>query len=151
VRVVFWTNEENGTRGAAAYRDAHASEIAKHILAIESDGGTFSPTGFRVNGSDATLAVARSVGSLLTRIGAGVIEREDGGLEADIAPLVALGVPGMGLAVDATRYFWYHHSEADTFDKLDASEFARCVAAMAVMAYVIAEMPEPLPRAAPAP
>lgn len=57
----------------------------------------------------------------------------------------------MGLTVDGTRYFWYHHSEADTFDKLDAAEVARCVAAMAVMAYVVADMPEPLPRGTPTP
>jgi carboxypeptidase Q len=151
VRVVMWTNEENGLRGATAYRDAHASEMAKHILAIESDGGTFSPLGFGVKASDAAFAVARSVGPLLARIGAGTIEREQSSPGADIGPLVALGVPGMGLNVDPTRYFWYHHSEADTFDILDADEFARCVAAMAVMAYVIAEMPDSLPRSAPAP
>jgi carboxypeptidase Q len=146
VRVVLWTNEENGGRGATAYRDAHMNELAKHVLAIESDNGTFSPIGFNVSGSDATLATAQSIGPLLARIGAGRIEQEREGPEADIAPLVALGVPGMGLKVDRTRYFWYHHSEADTFDKLDAAEVARCVAAMAVMAYVVAEMPAPLPR-----
>ena len=151
VRIVHWTNEENGGRGSAAYRDANLGELAKHILAIESDNGTFSPIGFRVSGSAATVAVAQGIGPLLTRIGAGLIEAERNGPEADIAPLVRLGVPGMGLTVDGTRYFWYHHSEADTFDKLDAAEVARCVAAMAVMAYVVAEMPEPLPRGAPTP
>lgn len=146
VRVVLWTNEENGARGAAAYRDAHMNEIDKHVLAIESDNGTFAPVGFRVTGSGATLAVAQSIEPLLARIGAGLIEPEKEGPETDIAPLVALGVPGMGLTVERTRYFWYHHSEADTFDKLNASEVSRCVAAMAVMAYVVAEMPNPLPR-----
>ena len=150
VRVVMWTNEENGLRGATAYRDAHAAEMAKHILAIESDGGTFSPLGFGVKGSDATFAVARSIAPLLARIRAGLMEREQGSPGADISPLVALGIPGMGLNVDPTRYFWYHHSEADTYDILDAEEFARCVAAMAVMAYLVAELPFPLPRGAPA-
>ena len=117
---------------------------------MESDNGTFSPIGFRVSGSDATLAVAQSIGPLLTRIGADLIEPEREGPEADIAPLVALGVPGMGLTVDRTRYFWYHHSEADTFDKLDAAEVSRCVAAMAGVAYVAAEMPVPIPRRTPA-
>jgi carboxypeptidase Q len=56
------------------------------------------------------------------------------------------GVPGMGLNVDGTRYFWYHHSDADTIDKLDPREMGLCVAALAVMAYVVAEMPETLPR-----
>jgi carboxypeptidase Q len=66
--------------------------------------------------------------------------------EADIGPLVEEGVPGIGLQVDGTRYFWYHHSEGDTLDKLDPAEVARCVAAMAVLAYVIADLPERLPR-----
>jgi carboxypeptidase Q len=61
---------------------------------------------------------------------------------------MALGVPGMGLQVDGTRYFWYHHTDADTIDKLDPAEVARCVAALAVMAFIVADLPEPLPRAA---
>jgi carboxypeptidase Q len=60
---------------------------------------------------------------------------------------MALGVPGMGLTVDGSRYFWYHHTDADTVDKLDPRDMALCVAAMAVMAYVIADLAEPLPRA----
>ena len=58
---------------------------------------------------------------------------------------MALGVPGMGLNVDGTKYFWYHHTDSDTVDKLDPREVALCVAAMAVMAYVVADMPERLP------
>jgi carboxypeptidase Q len=57
-------------------------------------------------------------------------------------------VPGAGLEVDGTRYFWYHHTNADTPDKLDPRDVARCVAVMAVYAYVLAEMPERLPRSA---
>jgi carboxypeptidase Q len=59
---------------------------------------------------------------------------------------MSTGVPGMGLNVDGTRYFWYHHSEADTLDKLNPEDVALCVATMAVMAYVVADMPETLPR-----
>ena len=69
-----------------------------------------------------------------------------GGGGADIGPLMQEGVPGMGLNVDGTRYFWYHHTEADTIDKLDPREVALSVATMAVMAYVVADMPERLPR-----
>jgi carboxypeptidase Q len=68
-----------------------------------------------------------------------------GGGGADIGPIMALGVPGMGLEVDGTRYFWYHHTAADTPDKLDPRDMARSVAAIAVMAYVAAEMPERIP------
>lgn len=144
IRVVGWTNEENGTRGGNAYRDAHHSELDKHVLAIESDDGTFAPQGFGFTGSDAAFDIVRQAGTLLERIGAGNITRGGGG--ADIGPIMQRGVPGMGLVVDGTRYFWYHHTEADTVDKLDPHEMALCVATMAVMAYVIADMPERLPR-----
>jgi carboxypeptidase Q len=148
LRVVLWTNEENGGKGALAYRDAHLAELSRHVLAIESDNGTFSPNGFRFSGSDAGLARVQAVGNLLSRIHAGSITREMQSPEADIEPLVDLGVPGMGLDVDRTRYFWYHHSDGDTLDKLDPAELGRCVAAMAVMAYVIADTPETLARTA---
>ncbi len=69
-----------------------------------------------------------------------------GGGGADIGPIMAEGVPGAGLVVDGTEYFWYHHTAADTLDKLDPHEVQRCVAAMAILAYVVAEMPERLPR-----
>lgn len=144
VRVVLWTNEENGLRGANAYRDRHRSELSKHVLAMESDAGVFDPLGFGFTGSDEALAIVRQVGALLERIDAGEITRGGGG--ADIGPLMREGVPGMGLRVDGERYFWYHHSEADTIDKLDPREMARCVAAMAVMAYVVAELPQRLSR-----
>ena len=147
IRVVLWTNEENGLRGGTAYRDAHAAELSKHMLAMESDGGVFAPEGFSVDGSDEAVAIVRGLAPLLEPIGATSIRA--GGAGADVGPLTAAGVPGLGLQVDGTRYFWYHHSEADTVDKLDPREMAQCVAAMAVMAYVVADMPETLPRRAP--
>jgi carboxypeptidase Q len=149
VRVVLWTNEENGGRGALTYRDTHGTELAKHVLAIESDNGTFAPYGFRFSGSDAALARVQQVGALLQPIGAGKVTREYESPEADIAPLVERGVPGMGLDVERSRYFWFHHSEGDTLDKVDPAELARCVAALAVMAYVVADLAEPLPRGTP--
>jgi carboxypeptidase Q len=148
VRVVLWTNEENGGRGALAYRDAHADQLEKHVLAMESDNGAFTPHGFRFSGSDSAFATAQQVGALLKPIAAGNVSRETDSPEADITPLVERGVPGVGLDVDVTRYFWFHHSDGDTLDKLNPAEVARCVAAMAVMAYVVADLPAPLPRTA---
>ncbi len=145
IRVVGWTNEENGGRGGQAYRDAHRAEVDKHVLAIESDGGVFKPQGFSFTGSDAAVDMLKQIALLLDRIDAGAIVKGGGG--ADIGPIMALGVPGLGLNVDGTKYFWYHHTDADTIDKLDPNDMARCVAAMAVMAYVAADMPETLPRA----
>ncbi len=143
IRVVGWTNEENGMRGARSYRDARGEDVAKHVLAIESDGGVFEPRGFSFSGSDSAVAILRRVATLLEPIGADNITTPGGG--ADIAPLMERGVPGMGLVTAGERYFWYHHSPGDTLDKLDPAEMARCVAAMAVMAYVAADMPDRLP------
>jgi carboxypeptidase Q len=148
VRVVLWTNEENGLRGGNAYRDQHRAEMEKHVFAIESDLGVLEPRGFSFGGADAAYErVARELMPLLAGMRADTLTKDGGG--ADIGPIMALGVPGMELLVDPARYFWYHHTEADTIDKLDPGELARCVAAMAVAAYVTAEMREPLPRTPP--
>ncbi|MEO8294738.1 MAG: M28 family metallopeptidase [Gemmatimonadota bacterium] len=142
IRVVGWTNEENGGRGGIAYRDAHKNE--PHVAALETDGGVFRPLGYGMQGSDSALALVRSIGTLLRRIHADSIQKGGGG--ADIEPLMDGGVPGLGLNVDGTRYFWFHHSDGDTMDKLDPREMSLCVATLAVMAYVIADLPQPLPR-----
>lgn len=142
IRVVGWTNEENGSRGGQAYRVAHEKET--HQLAIESDIGVFAPRGFGFSGSSEARKVVKAIASLLDPIGAAWIGESGGG--ADIGPIMQTGVPGMGLEVDGTRYFWYHHSEADTPDKLDPAEVQLCVAAMAVMAYIAADLEQSLPR-----
>ena len=144
VRVVGWTNEENGIDGGNAYRKTHDAEVAKHVFAMESDNGVFRPYGIAAVGTDSALAMLRRIAPLLGRIEADSVSRGNG--EADIGPLLEAGVPGAGLHVDGTRYFWYHHTAADTPDKLDPRDVARCVAVFAVYAYVLAEMPELLPR-----
>jgi carboxypeptidase Q len=144
VRVVLWTNEENGLRGATSYAKRHEAALAKHTLAIESDAGVFRPTGFGFLGSGRGMEIIRGVAKLLDPIGSGSIAKGCRG--ADVLKLVRGGVPVMHLEVDPEKYFWFHHTDADTIDKLDPAEFNRCVAAMAVMAYVIADLPETLPR-----
>ena len=144
IRAVMWTNEENGLRGGEAYRDAHLNELDNHILAMESDAGVFKPSGFGFSGTDESLKILQDIGTLLYRIDSGIITKGGGG--ADIGPIMREGVPGMGLNVDGSRYFWYHHTPADTYDKVDKDEFNRCVATMALMAYVVADMEERLPR-----
>ncbi len=146
VRVVLWTNEENGVEGGRAYRDAHRPELGRHVMAMESDGGTFQPTGFAFAGSDSAAVQVRHAAGLLRTVGATAVQHVPESPDADIAPLFEEGVPAIGLQVDGTRYFWYHHTDGDTLDKLDPAEVARCVAAMAVMAYVIADLPSALPR-----
>ena len=146
VRVVLWTNEENGVEGGSGYRDAHKAELGRHVMAMESDGGVFAPTGFAFAGSDSAAALVRQAAALLGSIGATKVEKVPDSPEADIGPLVEEGVPGIGLRVEDSRYFWYHHTDGDTLDKLDPAEVARCVAALAVMAYVVADLPSGLPR-----
>jgi carboxypeptidase Q len=143
VRVVGWVNEENGGRGGQAYRDQHAAELDNHILAIESDGGVFKPVGFGFTGSDSAGVLLRQVVRLLDRVGADSLAPGGGG--ADIGPIMQRGVPGMSHNT-AGDYFWFHHSNADTVDKVDPRDMGLSVAMMAVMAYVVAEMPDRLPR-----
>ncbi|MGE5360314.1 MAG: M20/M25/M40 family metallo-hydrolase, partial [Bacteroidales bacterium] len=145
IRVVMFVNEENGTRGGMAYRDRHAAELANHLLMLESDSGVFRPLGFGFTGSDRARALLQQVATLLAPIGADRIGPGGGGV--DIGPAVQAGkIPSMSLDVDGTKYFLYHHTPADTVDKLDAADMSKCVAAIAVMSYVVADMPERLPR-----
>jgi carboxypeptidase Q len=143
VRVVGWTNEENGGAGGDAYLAAHRGDVSRHVFALESDNGVFRPIGIRVAASDSAVAMLKRLAPLLARIGADSVTKGEG--EADIQPLLDAGVPGAGLHVDETRYFWYHHTNADTPDKLDPKDVARCVATMAVWGYVLAEMPGRVP------
>ena len=143
VRVVLFTNEENGLRGGLAYRDQHRAELANHVLMLESDGGVFRPRGFGFSGNDRARATVQSVATLLAGIQADAVGPSGGG--ADIGPSVqAAQMPAMALDVDGSKYFLYHHTAADTVDKLDPLDVARCAAAVAVMSYVIAELPERL-------
>jgi carboxypeptidase Q len=142
VRVVLWTNEENGLRGGFAYRDRHHQELANHVLMLESDSGILRPTGFGFSGSDAGRTRIREIASLLRGIEAGEVGPSGGG--ADIGPSVeAGGIPAMSLQVEG-NYFLYHHTPADTVDKIDPTDMSKAAAAIAVMAYVVADMPERL-------
>jgi carboxypeptidase Q len=142
VRVVLFTNEENGGRGGTAYRDAHRGELRNHVMMLESDIGVFKPLGFGLTGSDRARDTVRAIATLLRGIGADRIGPNGGG--ADIDPSVREGgIPAMSLEVEGD-YFAVHHTEADTIDKIDPIEMAKCVAAVAVMTYVIADMPHRL-------
>lgn len=139
IRVVLWTNEENGLRGGTGYRDAHRAELPQHFAAIESDNGIFNPKGFRFQGTAAGARRAARLAQLTRIAGAPMIAPGDG--EADVGPIVALGVPGFALDVDASKYFWYHHTAADMLNAVNETDLRRCIAAMAVLAYGLAEMP----------
>lgn len=145
LRVVFWTNEENGGAGGEAYRAWAGDTVRNHVAAIEMDGGAEKPIGFGLSGNgdlQAILARLREIGGLLDRVDATSVQLGGGG--ADIAPIMVDGVPGLALRTVGTHYFDWHHSRADTVDKVNLEDFRANIAAMAVMAYVLADMPVPL-------
>ena len=144
IRVVLYTNEENGLRGGNAYLDAHRSELAKHIFAIESDSGTYQPEGLGLAATAPPQVRSNllEIAKLLKGIRADGIAASGGG--ADIGPIMREGVPGASLDVEGSHYFDIHHTNSDTLDKIDPRDLQLCVATMAVFAYTIADIPEPL-------
>jgi carboxypeptidase Q len=140
IRAVLFTNEENGLRGAFAYAEAHPDAVTTHVMAMEADSGGFAPAGFSVEGNEHALTQMRDIATLVTPLGAGLVEA--GGSGADLIPLARAGVQGLGLRTEGSRYFDYHHTEADTLDKVNPVHLAGNVAAAATVAYVIADMPQ---------
>lgn len=137
IRAVMFMNEENGSRGGKAYA-ARTRPGEKHIAAIESDEGGFAPRGFGVSSPDSTVydRVARW-SYLFEPINAARIVKGGGGV--DISPLGKQGVPLIGLNPENQRYFDYHHSDSDTFDKVNERELELGAEAMAILAYVLAQ------------
>lgn len=146
LRVIAWMDEENGGGGSKAYAQAHATEMANHVAAIESDAGAGHPLGFALKMPPEALAALRPVSDVLQSIGTTIFRAEERSPGADISPIVAAGVPGIGIMQDGRHYFDYHHSAADTLDKVDPQELKENAAAMAVLGSFLALMPEPLPR-----
>jgi carboxypeptidase Q len=145
VRLVLWTNEENGTRGAAAYAEKYASSAMNHVFALEADSGVFEPARFGFSGSLAARNVIREITSLLAPLN--LAETISGGGGADIDPIAQAGrAPTMAYMGDPTRYFTIHHTPADTVERIAPEEVAKGAAAIAVVTYVIAEMPDRLPK-----
>lgn len=139
VRVVLWTNEENGMRGGNAYRDQHLADLKNHVMMLESDGGVFDPAGFGFSGPDGARRTVTSIASLLAGLGANRIEASGGG--ADIGPSVDAGkIPSMSHLVGG-NYFLIHHTPADTVDRITPKQMADNAAAIAVMTYAVADLP----------
>jgi carboxypeptidase Q len=144
VRVVLFTNEENGLRGGNGYRDAHQAELANHVLLLESDGGVFDPAGFGFTGPDSARATVTAIASLVANLGAGQILPSGGG--ADIGPsATAAKIPTMAHVVNG-NYFLVHHTEADTLAQITAKQMSDNAAAIAVMTYAVADLPWRLGR-----
>jgi hypothetical protein len=165
LRVALWTSEENSGSGGRAYREALGADVKGHVAAIEMDGGCERPTGFgftvmkpgearrREDGGprvsepedpDAAKALAsvRAIGALFAPIDAGAVTWGGGG--ADIGPLMREGVPGLSLDTVGEHYFDWHHTNADTLDKVDPTDLKKATAMLAVMGYALADAPERL-------
>jgi len=140
LRVAFWVNEENGGRGGEAYRAFVGGDIKNQVAALEMDGGAETPRGFGAGVDARSMDMLRQIGALLDPIGAGEITGGGGG--EDINPLIRDGVPGFSERAAGTHYFDWHHSEADTLDKVNPDDFRKSVAALAVFSYALADMPE---------
>jgi carboxypeptidase Q len=138
IRLVLFTNEENGTAGGDAYFEAHKHELGNHVWALESDHGAFRPRGFLVKAPHPVLAVLSRLRPLFQPVsGAEMIVSTYTGV--DIGPLVDAGVPGVGIINEGAHYFEIIHSEADTLDKVNPQDLANGVAATALMAYILAD------------
>ena len=148
IRVIAWMNEEFGNSGGLAYAAAHKEEAAKHFAAIESDLGAGHPAGINMTAPARNVPLLRPAAEILQNIGAGMLQTPQE-TETDIGPLLALGVPCFGPIQDERFYFNYHHTAADTLDKVVPRELQENAAVMAVLAYSLANLPKDLERPAP--
>ncbi|MCE1203108.1 MAG: M20/M25/M40 family metallo-hydrolase [Holophagaceae bacterium] len=144
IRVVLWTNEENGLRGGRAYRDAHRAEFKDIVAALETDSGSERIKAFSLELRNATPeAKAAALATLKTfeqvLVPFGPVDLRLGGSGADVSPMVAEGVPGIGVSHAATHYFDIHHTHADTFDKVEKDDLAHNAAALATFAFALAQ------------
>src|SRR5208282_2953733 len=146
LRVIAWMDEENGGAGSQAYTKDYSSEFPNYVAAIESDSGAAHPLGFDVKMNPHAMELLFPVLGVLQSFGTSALMPSSYAPGADIAAMSEAGVPALGLMQDGRTYFHYHHSAADTLDKVVPAELRENGAAMAVMGYALASMKNPLPR-----
>ena len=145
IRVIAWMNEENGTRGSKQYAKDHEKDWANHFAAMETDGGADHPVGIRVRAKPEVKDLMKPVAAILQESGAGALElSENAG--ADISPMEKVGVPSFAPMQDGRFYFNYHHTAADTLDKIDPKHLAETSAIVAVWAYAMSNAEQAMPR-----
>lgn len=145
IRVIAWMNEENGGAGSRAYALEQDANVGKHFAALESDLGATHPLGFSFAGKPEAVPFLAPLSSILTSQGAGLSQIQ-ANVGADIGPLTQKGVPSFAPWFDQRTYFNYHHTAADTFDKVDPKALAEVSSLMSVLAYGLANLEHPLPR-----
>ncbi|KQN77046.1 peptidase M28 [Duganella sp. Leaf61] len=146
IRVIAWMNEENGTRGGKGYFELNKEKVEQHFAAIESDNGAGRPFGFMGSVRPSMVKYFAPLQKSLDQIGAGVFDRRDVAGGADIMPLERAGVPSFQPLVDFTNYFNYHHTAADTLDKVNPLDLKRQVAVMTSLTWYLANMDENIGR-----
>src|SRR5437588_2307001 len=145
IRVIAWMNEENGTAGSKQYAKDHEKDWANHFATMETDGGAGHPIGLNIKAKPEVKAMLKPVAAILQESGAGMLSlAEHAG--ADIEPMEKAGVPAFAPIQDGRFYFNYHHTPADTLDKIVPKELAENSAVVAVFAYAMANSEQPLPR-----
>ena len=145
IRVIAWMNEENGLRGSKQYAEDHEKEISNNFAAMETDGGAGHPLGVNIKAKAEVKKMLAPVAAILQESGAGMLNLVEH-CGADIEPLEKAGVPAFSPIQDSRFYFNYHHSAADTLDKIVPKELAENSAVVAAVAYALANMEQPLPR-----
>jgi len=146
IRSIGWFNEENGSDGANLYFEKH-KDIETHVLVGESDEGNFKPINFGYTGTDEGYALFQSIVGLLHDLN--ITSSNNDGETTDNEMWCAAGYPcasleSTGDSSGDQTYFWFHHSDADTPDKLVESGLKLSAAAIAVVLYVAADIPESL-------
>src|SRR5216110_2998289 len=145
IRVIAWMNEENGLAGSKQYAKDHEKEWMNHFAAMETDGGADHPLGINIKGKPEVKKMFAPVAAILHGSGAGMLSLVEH-CGADIGPMEKAGVPAFSPIQDSRFYFNYHHTAADTLDKIVPKELAENSAVVAVLAYALANMEQPLPR-----
>jgi Zn-dependent M28 family amino/carboxypeptidase len=145
IRFIAWMNEENGGRGSAGYAEEQKGNTANHFAAIEADLGASHPLGFVFAGKPEAVPYFAPISSVLREQGAGLSQVQQN-VGADVGPLTQRGVPSFAPWFDQRTYFNYHHTAADTFDKIVPKELAENGSVVAVLAYGLANLEQPLPR-----
>src|SRR5437762_893767 len=145
IRVIAWMNEENGLAGSKQYWKDHEKEMSNHLAAMETDGGAGHPLGINIKGKPEVKKMLALVAAILQESGAGMLNFVEH-CGADIEPLEKADVPAFSPIQDSRFYFNYHHTAADTLDKIVPKELAENSAIVAVVAYALANMEQRLPR-----
>ncbi len=145
IRVIAYMNEENGLVGGRTYAAEEDANILKHFAAIESDLGASHPLGFNFAGKPEAIPFLAPLSNVLRSQGAGLSQIQPG-VGADIGPLTQKGVPSFAPWFNQQTYFNYHHTAADTFDKVNPKELSEVGSVMAVLAYGLANLEGNLPR-----